>query len=147
MSEEGFPSRAPIHPIRFGVLCDGPKIPTWQVRTIQELRRVPGTSLALLVFPEEGSLDGSRPVGLLFRAYVASHAPRALRPVDMALALPEVPSLTGPAATQRGGSHSEPGAFGPPFTPSDKTLTRCTSGLWDGRRTCAKTSAWARPHT
>src|SRR5438445_12731783 len=95
MSEEGFPSRAPIHPIRFGVLCDGPKIPTWQARTIQELRRVPGTSLALLVFPVEGSLDGSRPVGLLFRAYVASHPPRPLRPVDMALAAREAPSLLG----------------------------------------------------
>ena len=102
MSEEGFPSRAPTHPIRFGVLCDGPMIPTWQARTIQELRRVPGTSLALLVFPEEGSLDGSRPVGLLFRAYVASHPSRALRPVDMALAFQGVPSLRCHTMTERG---------------------------------------------
>src|SRR5207245_770045 len=77
-------------------------IPPWQARTIQELRRVPGTSLALLVFPEEGSLDGSRPVGLLFRAYVVSHPPRALRPVDMALAFQGVPSLRCHTMTEGG---------------------------------------------
>src|SRR5947209_739673 len=87
MSEGALPSIAPLRPIRFGVLCDGPKIPTWHARSIEELLRIPGTSLALLIFPAEGSSDGSRPRSLLFRAYVASHPPRALRPVDMARAL------------------------------------------------------------
>src|SRR2546427_610728 len=44
-------------------------------------------------------------------------------------------------------SHSEPGTFGRPSTPFDKTLTRCISGWRDGRPTCVKTSAWARPRT
>src|SRR2546422_7649902 len=60
MSEGPFPGNAPPRPIRFGILCDGPKIPTWQARSIEELRRVPGTSLALLAFNPEGSFDGSR---------------------------------------------------------------------------------------
>src|SRR5207245_11737655 len=71
----------------------GPKIPTWQARSIEELRRVPGTSLALLAFNPEGSSDGSRGGSLLFRAYVASHPPRALRTVDMTLAFQGVPSV------------------------------------------------------
>src|SRR5947209_19100765 len=93
MSQGSFPSFASVRPIRFGVLCDGPKIPTWQARSIEELRRVPGTSLALVVFPADKLPDGSRPTSLLFRAYVASHPPRSLRPVDMALAFQGVPSL------------------------------------------------------
>src|SRR5207245_10572833 len=65
---------------------------------------VPGTSLALLVFPAEGSTDGARrrPRSLLFRGYVASHPPRALRPVDMALAFQGVPSLRRRKTTQGG---------------------------------------------
>src|SRR2546425_11159728 len=93
MSEGALPSIAPLRPIRFGVLCDGPKIPTWHARSIEELLRIPGTSLALLIFPAEGSSHGSRPRSLLFRVYVASHPPRALRPVDMARAFQGVPSL------------------------------------------------------
>ena len=93
MSEGPFPGIAPLRPIRFGILCDGPKIPTWQARSIEELRRVPGTSLALLAFNPEGSFDGSRRGSLLFRAYVASHPPRALRTVDMTLAFQGVPSV------------------------------------------------------
>ena len=93
MSEGPFPGNAPPRPIRFGILCDGPKIPTWQARSIEELRRVPGTSLALLAFNPEGSFDGSRRGSLLFRAYVASHPPRALRTVDMTLAFQGVPSV------------------------------------------------------
>src|SRR5436309_11157592 len=93
MSQGTFPSIASLRPIRFGVLCDGPKIPTWQARSIEELRRVPGTSLALVVFSADKLPDGSRPSSLLFRAYVASHPPRPLRPVAMALAFQGVPSL------------------------------------------------------
>src|SRR2546422_5531618 len=102
MSQGAFPSIASLRPIRFGVLCDGPKIPTWQARSIEELRRVPGTSLALVVFPADKVPDGSRPSSLLFRAYLASHPPRSLRPLDMTLAFPSVPSLRCHATTQDG---------------------------------------------
>src|SRR3989449_605641 len=102
MSQGAFPSIASLRPIRFGVLCDGPKIPTWQARSIEELRRVPGTSLALVVLPEDKVPDGSRPTSLLFRAYVASHPPRSLRPLDMALAFQGVPSLRCHTTTQDG---------------------------------------------
>src|SRR2546421_875525 len=100
MSQGAFPSIASLRPIRFGVLCDGPKIPTWQARSIEELRRVPGTSLALVVFSADKLPDGSRPTSVLFRAYVASHPPPALRPLDMALAFPGVPSFPCPTTTQ-----------------------------------------------
>jgi len=102
MSQATFPSIASLRPIRFGVLCDGPKIPTWQARSIEELRRVPGTSLALVVFSADKLPDGSRPSSLLFRAYVASHPPRSLRPVDMALAFQGVPSLQCNRTTRDG---------------------------------------------
>src|SRR3989475_7643429 len=102
MSQATFPSIASLRPIRFGVLCDGPKIPTWQARSIEELRRVPGTSLALVVFQADKVPDGSRPISLLFRAYVASHPPRSLRPLDMALAFQGVPSLRCHTTTQDG---------------------------------------------
>src|SRR5207244_10107997 len=65
-------------------------------------RRVPGTSLALVVFPADKLPGDSRPTSLLFRAYVASHRPRALRPVDMALAFQGVPSLRCHTTTQDG---------------------------------------------
>src|SRR6266705_3429462 len=102
MSQGAFPSIASLRPVRFGVLCDGPKIPTWQARSIEELRRVPGTSLALVVFPADRWPDGSRPTSLLFRAYVASRPPRSLRPVDMALAFQGVPSLQCNTTTRDG---------------------------------------------
>src|SRR2546425_6069207 len=105
MSQGSFPSIASVRPIRFGVLCDGPKIPTWQARSIEELRRVPGTSLALVVFPADKLPDGSRPTSLLFRAYVASHPPRSLRPMDMALAFQGIPSLRCRTTTQDGLAH------------------------------------------
>src|SRR6266571_2718581 len=105
MSQGAFPSIASLRPIRFGVLCDGPKIPTWQARSIEELRRVPGTSLALVVLPADKLPDDSRPTSLLFRAYVASHPPSALRPVDMALAFQGVPSLRCHTTTQDGVAH------------------------------------------
>ncbi|HYR82000.1 MAG TPA: hypothetical protein VEN80_06855, partial [Thermoplasmata archaeon] len=105
MSQGAFPSIGSLRPIRFGVLCDGPKIPTWQARSIEELRRVPGTSLALVVLPADKLPDDSRPTSLLFRAYVASHPPRALRPVDMALAFQGVPSLRCHTTTQDGLAH------------------------------------------
>src|SRR5881296_4762415 len=100
MSQGAFPSSASLRPIRVGVLCDGPKIPTWQARSIEELRRVPGTSLALVVLPADKWPDGSRPASLLFRAYVASHPPRAFRPVDMALVFQGIPSLRCRTTTQ-----------------------------------------------
>src|SRR3989442_12951662 len=93
MSAGPFPGNAPPRPIRFGILCDGPKIPTWQARSIEELHRVPGTSLALLAFNPEGSFDGSRRGSLLFRAYVASHPPRALRTGDTTLAFKAFPPV------------------------------------------------------
>src|SRR6058998_4076623 len=102
MSQGAFLSIASLRPIRFGVLCDGLKIPTWQARSIEELRRVPGTSLALVVFSADKLPAGSRPSSLLFRAYVASHPSRALRPVDMALAFQGVPSLRCHTMTERG---------------------------------------------
>src|SRR5881397_3237140 len=105
MSQGAFPSSASLRPIRFGVLCDGPKIPTWQARSIEDLRRVPGTSLAPVVFPGARLPAGSRPTSRLFRAYVASHPPRALRPVDMALAFQGVPSLRCHTTTQDGLAH------------------------------------------
>src|SRR2546427_9093406 len=105
MSQATFPSIASLRPIRFGVLCDGPKIPTWQARSIEELRRVPGTSLALIVFPAGKLPDGSRPTRLLFRAYVASHPPPALPPVDMALRFHGIPSFRCQTTTQGGVAH------------------------------------------
>src|SRR2546426_11921602 len=102
MSQGAFPSIGSIPPIRFGVLGDGLKIPTWQARSIEELRRVPGTSLALVVFSADKLPAGSPPTGVLFRAYVASHPPRALRPVDMALAFQGVPSLRCHTTTHAG---------------------------------------------
>src|SRR3989449_8576421 len=105
MSQGAFPSIASLRPIRFGVLCDGPKISTWQPRSMEKLRRVPGTSLALVVFPAEKFSDGSRPTSLLFRAYLASHPPRSLRPLDMALAFQGVPSLRCHTTTQDGLAH------------------------------------------
>src|SRR3989454_12084102 len=100
MSEGALPSIAPLRPIRFGVLCDGPKIPTWHARSIEELLRIPGTSLALLIFPAEGSSDGSRPRSLLFRAYVASHPPPALPPAALARPLQRVPPFRCATTTQ-----------------------------------------------
>src|SRR2546427_1791957 len=114
MSQGGFPSIASVRPIRFGVLCDGPKIPTWQARSIEELRRVPGTSLALVVFPADKLPDGSRPTSLLFRAYVASHPPPSLPPVDMALAFQGIPSLRGRTTTQTGVAHRYDESHVPP---------------------------------
>src|SRR2546428_13369788 len=105
MSQGAFPSSASLRPIRFGVLCDGPKIPTWHARSIAELRRVPGPSLALVVLPADKLPDDSRPTSLLSRAYVASPPPRALRPVDMALAFQGVPSLRCHTTTQDGLAH------------------------------------------
>src|SRR5437879_1571862 len=102
MSQGAFPSIGSIRPIRFGVLCDGLKIPTWQARSIEELRRVPGTSLALVVFSADKLPAGTRPTCVLFRAYVATHPPRALRPVDMSLAFQGVPSLRCHTTTQDG---------------------------------------------
>src|SRR5437764_3872574 len=99
MSEGPVPRSPPLRPVRFGVLCDGPEIPTWQARCIGELR-AGGANLALIVFPAERSFDGSHPGSLLFRAYVASHRPRALRPVDMAPVLRGVPSIRCRATTQ-----------------------------------------------
>src|SRR5439155_26356672 len=100
MSQGAFLSIASLRPIRFGVLCDGLKIPTWQARSMEELRRVPGTSLALVVFSADKLPAGSRPTSVLFRAYVASHPPRALRPVDMALPFQGVPSFRCHTTTQ-----------------------------------------------
>src|SRR2546430_9358628 len=102
MSQGAFPSIASLRPIRFGVLCDGPKIPTWQARSIEELRRVPGTSLALVVFPADKMPDGSPPPSLLFRAYLPSHPPPPLRPPDMGLPFQDVPALPCPTTTQDG---------------------------------------------
>src|SRR2546422_1914232 len=105
MSRGSFPSIASVRPIRFGVLCDGPKIPTWQARSSEEWGRVPGTSLALVVFPADKLPESSRPTSLLFRAYVASHPPRSLRPMDMALAFQGIPSLRCRTTTQDGLAH------------------------------------------
>src|SRR2546426_10043812 len=105
MSQGAFPSIASLRPIRFGVLCDGPKIPTWQARSIEELRRVPGNRLALVVFPADKIPDGSRSTSLLFRAYVASHPPPSLPPVDMALAFPGKPSFRGRTTGPNGVAH------------------------------------------
>src|SRR5438093_7449452 len=110
MSEGPVPRSPPLRPVRFGVLCDGPRIPTWQARCIEELR-AGGANLALIVFPAERSFDGSHPGSLLFRAYVASHRPAALRPADMAAAFRGVPSLRCRATTQ--------GAFTGRFDDSD----------------------------
>src|SRR6058998_3969965 len=101
MSEGPVPRSPPLRPIRFGVLCDGPKIPTWQARCIEELR-AGGSNLALIIFPAERSSDGSRAGSLLFRAYLASHRPRALRPVDVAATFLGVPSMGCRATTQGG---------------------------------------------
>src|SRR2546426_5876069 len=100
MSQGAFPSIGSIRPIRVGVLCDGLKVPTWQARSIEELRRGPGTSLPLVVFSADKLPDGSRPTSVLFRAYVASHPPPALRPLGMALAFPGGPSLRCHTTTQ-----------------------------------------------
>src|SRR2546425_11211787 len=105
MSQGSFPSIASLRPIRFGVLCDGPKIPTWQARSIEDLRRFPGPSLPLVVSPADKLPDGSRPTNLLFRAYAASHPPRSLRPMDMALAFQGIPSLRCRTTTQDGLAH------------------------------------------
>src|SRR2546428_11895480 len=67
-----------------------------------ELRGVRGPGLALVVLPRDKLPDDSRPTSLLFGAYVASHPPRALRPVAMALAFQSVPSLRCHATTQDG---------------------------------------------
>src|SRR5947199_8460559 len=106
MSQGAFPSIASLRPVRFGVLCDGPKIPMWQARSIEELRRAPGTSLALVVFPADKLPDSSRPNSLLFRAYLASHPPRSLRPLDMALAFQGVPSLRSHTTTEQRLAHA-----------------------------------------
>src|SRR5437867_13297150 len=119
MSQGAFPSIASLRPIRFGVLCDGPKIPTWQARSIEELRRVPGTSLALVVLPADKLPDDSRPTSPLFRPHVASHPPRALPPVDMALAFQGVPSLRCHTTTQDGSAHRHAAADARRIRPVD----------------------------
>src|SRR2546428_7792320 len=70
-----------------------------------ELRGVRGPGLALVVLPATKLPDDYRPTSLLFGAYVASHPPRALRPVDMALAFQGVPSLRCHTTTQDGLAH------------------------------------------
>src|SRR5207244_8165264 len=133
MSQGACPRIASLRPIRFGVLCDGLKIPTWQARSIEELRRVPGTSLALVVFSADKLPAGTCPTCVLFRAYVATHPPRALRPVDMALAFQGVPSLQCNRTTRDG--------LGPRYDESDVRrirafdldfLLQCGSGVPDG---------------
>src|SRR2546427_12144457 len=99
MSQGAFPSIGSIPPIRFGVLCDGPKIPTWQARSIEELRRGSGNRLALVVFPADKLPGGPRPTRLLFRADVASHPPPALRPGGMGLPFQGRPALRGQTET------------------------------------------------
>src|SRR2546427_11773556 len=100
MSQGAFPSIASLRPIRFGVLCDGLKIPMWQARSIEELRRGPGTSLALAGFSADKLPTASRPTNVLFPAYVASPPPRAVRPVAVAPAFQSAPSLPGHTTTQ-----------------------------------------------
>jgi len=148
MSEGALPSIAPLRPIRFGVLCDGPKIPTWHARSIEELLRIPGTSLALLIFPAEGSSDGSRPRSLLFRAYVASHPPRALRPVDMARAFQGVPSLRCQTTTQDGFTHRYDESDVRRIRAYDLDfLLQCGFGILDGEILhAARYGAWSFQH-
>jgi len=148
MSEGALPDIAPLRPIRFGVLCDGPKIPTWHARSIEELLRIPGTSLALLIFPAEGSSDGSRPRSLLFRAYVASHPPRALRPVDMARAFQGVPSLRCQTTTQDGFTHRYDESDVRRIRAYDLDfLLQCGFGILDGEILhAARYGAWSFQH-
>src|SRR2546426_1073057 len=148
MSEGALPDIAPLRPIRFGVLCDGPKIPTWHARSIEELLRIPGTSLALLIFPAEGSSDGSRPRSLLFRAYVASHPPRALRPVDMARAFQGVPSLRCQTTTQVGFTHRYDESDVRRIRAYDLDfLLQCGFGILDGEILhAARYGAWSFQH-
>src|SRR5947208_1930934 len=147
MSEGPVPRSPPLHPVRFGVLCAGPEIPTWQARCIEELR-AGGSNLALIVFPAERSFDGSHPGSLLFRAYVASHRPAALRPADMAAAFRGVPSMRCRATTQ--------GAFTGRFDESDVRrirayeldfLLQCGFGVLDGEiLDAARYGVWSFQH-
>ena len=147
MSEGPVPRSPPLRPVRFGVLCDGPRIPTWQARCIEELR-AGGANLALIVFPAERSFDGSHPGSLLFRAYVASHRPAALRPADMAAAFRGVPSMRCRATTQ--------GAFTGRFDESDVRriraydldfLLQCGFGVLDGEiLDAARYGVWSFQH-
>ncbi len=95
----------PPRPVRFGILCDGPTVAAWEAQSIEELLRVPGASLALLVFPEERLADQSRSrrfpeEPLLFRAYVGLRSPQALRPLDMSALFQPVPTLRCRVTTQ-----------------------------------------------
>lgn len=96
---------APPRPVRFGILCNGPTVLSWQRRSIEELLRIPGVVPALLIFPDEGS---SQPVRsrslpeepLLLRAYLGPHPPRALRRVDMTAVFQHIPSSRCRLTTQ-----------------------------------------------
>ncbi len=46
--------------MRFGILCDGPKLPRWQVRCIDQLLGVPGVECSVLVVTDRGANNGQQ---------------------------------------------------------------------------------------
>src|SRR2546428_3731704 len=148
MSEGPFPGNAPPRPIRFGILCDGPKIPTWQARSIEELRRGPGTSLAPVGFPADKLPASSRPTSLPFRAYVASHPPPPLPPMDMALAFQGIPSLRCRTTTQDALAHRHDESDVRRIRAFDLDfLLQCGLGVLDGEiLRAARYGVWSFQH-
>src|SRR5207249_1240511 len=111
MSTGPVPSIPPLRPIRFGVLCEGPTIPAWQARSIEELKRVPGVSLGLRIVPEESLAGGSRPRRwpedpFLVRAYLRLRPSRAQRPVGVDDVFRPIPTLTCHTTTGDGSSQT-----------------------------------------
>jgi len=95
MMEAGQESRRPI---RFGIICSGTTFPAWQASCSESLLRLDSVELALLIVDAAPQSRGWRKFRLrefLWYAYdlLIAGRSRAMRPVDMAEALQDVPVL------------------------------------------------------
>lgn len=94
-------------PIRFGILCTGTSLPTWQARCVRELLTLPQVRPALLIL-DAGRREAPRPVRERLRAAmrhqqtlwfqyfqrIVQARSLAMRPVDLSAELAEVPRLS-----------------------------------------------------
>ncbi len=132
-SSEPQPSAPPPRPdIRFGIMCNGTRFPSWQATAIRRLLSIPGVEASLLIVPASpgtavsvtgrlgriGSLlaDRCHLLWNLFNKGYVERRSRASRSVDLSTDLDGVPTL--PCATV------PVGRFGEAFSPGDVAAIR-----------------------